>query len=86
MLPNGIMPHRKGGPVACRLAAMRRYVACALLLLIAFAPFGGCTKHQRVTADKDPALAAHIEQLVEKFLTSDDDAANAALLSDARTM
>ena len=47
---------------------------------------GGCTRQQTAVADKDPALAAAIERLVETFLTSDDDATEASVLSDARVI
>jgi hypothetical protein len=49
-------------------------------------PIAGCTVQETATADKDTALAARIEQLVETFLTSDDDAKKASVLSDARVI
>jgi len=47
---------------------------------------GGCTRQQAPVAEKDTALSARIEQLVETFLTSDDDAKNAAVLAETRTI
>src|SRR3954454_15743217 len=64
-----------------RCAAARR-----MMLLGALVPLVGCATQEAPKADKDPALAARIEQLLETFLTSDDDAKNAAVLSDARAI
>jgi hypothetical protein len=58
-----------------------------MLLVGALLPtVGSCTTQETAKADKDPALAARIEQLVETFITSDDDAKNASVLSDARAI
>ena len=65
---------------------MRRCAARLTLLLVALVPIVGCTVQETATAEKDTALAARIEQLVETFLTSDDDAKNASVLSDARVV
>jgi hypothetical protein len=66
---------------------MRRCGARFLLLLVVLAPImGGCTRQRAAAAAKDTALANRIEQLVETFLTSDDDAKNASVLSDARVI
>jgi len=55
------------------------------LLLSALVPLAGsCARPETATADKDPALAARIEHLVDTFLTADDDAKTAAALTDAR--
>ena len=53
------------------------------LLLLALLPVFA---QETATADKDTALATRIEQLVETFLTSDDEAKIAAVLSDARVI
>jgi len=65
---------------------MRRCAARLTLLLVALVPIVGCTVQETATAEKDTALAARIEQLVETFLTSDDDAKNASVLSEARVV
>jgi hypothetical protein len=67
--------------------AMRRRAAVGgMLLLGALLPIlGSCTTQGTTKADKDPLLAARIEQLVETFLTSDDDK-NASALSEARAI
>ena len=65
---------------------MRRCAARLTLLLVALVPIVGCTVQETATAEKDAALAARIEQLVETFLTSDDDAKNASVLSEARVV
>jgi len=65
---------------------MRRCAARLTLLLVALVPIVGCTVQETAPAEKDAALAARIEQLVETFLTSDDDAKNASVLSEARVV
>jgi hypothetical protein len=62
---------------------MRRGPGLWLLLLALLPVFGGCAGPKTATVDKDTALAAHIESLVDTFLTS-DDGKNPAVLSDAR--
>ena len=64
---------------------MRRCPAGQFLLLAVLTAFGGCTARETHDA-KDTALAAHVERLVEVFLTSEDDAKEASALSDARVI
>jgi Family of unknown function (DUF6624) len=54
------------------------------LMLIAALASTACTATHTSTPAKNPALADRIERLVETFLTSDDDAKQAAALSEAR--
>ena len=66
---------------------MRRCATrCLWLLTLLVAGVGGCTRQKPPVAEKDTALSARIEQLVETFLTSDDDAKNAAVLAETRTI
>jgi hypothetical protein len=65
---------------------MTRCAAHRALLLVTLVPIVGCTVQHTAPAEEDPALAARIEQLVETFLTSDDDAKHASVLSDARVI
>jgi hypothetical protein len=70
-----------------REKGMRRCAArLTLPLVVALVPIVGCTVQETGTAERDTALAARIEQLVETFLTSDDDAKTASVLSDARAI
>jgi hypothetical protein len=66
---------------------MRRFaVRLTLLFLAVFVPIVSGAVQETAPAGKDTALAAQIEQLVETFLTSDDDAKRASVLSDARVI
>jgi hypothetical protein len=65
-----------------RCAAAR----CLVLLAVVVPTVARCTRQETAAADKDPALAARIEQLVETFLTSDDNASKASVLSEARVI
>jgi hypothetical protein len=47
---------------------------------------GSCTTQEIARAERDPALAGRIEHIVETVLTSDDDAKNASVLSEARVI
>ena len=64
---------------------MTRCVAPCLFLALLVPIVGGCTS-EKAAADKDSALAATIERLVETFLTSDDDAKEASVLSEVRVI
>lgn len=65
---------------------MRRCAVGPVLLLAALAPLGGCTPRATARPANDTALAERLEGLVETFLTSDDDASDASVLSDARAL
>jgi hypothetical protein len=54
------------------------------LFLVALVAVLGWRVEETATAHEDTALAARIEQLVDTFLTSDDDGEHASVLSDAR--
>jgi hypothetical protein len=61
---------------------------CAVLLLVALIAPGGCTGREAATsrAASNSALTVRVEQLVDTFLTSDDDARTASVLSEARAI
>jgi hypothetical protein len=64
---------------------MARCAARCLLPLVALVSIiGGCTGRKTAVADKNTALAERIEQLVDTFLMSNDEATKASALFDAR--
>jgi hypothetical protein len=64
---------------------MRQCATRCLLLVVVLGPIAeACARRETATTEKDTALAARIEHLVETFLTSDDEVKNGSALSDAR--
>lgn len=64
---------------------MRRCAARCSPLVVALIPIAlACARRETSRPKNDPALAGRIENLVETFLTSDDQVKSGSALSDAR--
>ncbi len=65
---------------------MRRRVARRAWCLVLLVSIGGCTARGAAAPERDTALAARIDRLVETFFASDDEDRTAPVLSDARAI
>jgi hypothetical protein len=66
---------------------MTSNATCCILTALLSAMLGGCAKREPARSDdKNGALAGRIDQLVETFLTSDDDAKEKSSLADAKAI
>jgi hypothetical protein len=62
---------------------LTRYAACLTVLLAGLVLVPGCSADKAVTSEKDTALAARIEQLVETFFMSGEAAAETKVRTEA---
>jgi len=66
---------------------MTSNATCCILTALLLVMLGGCAKREPTRSnDKDAALAGRIDNLVETFLTSDDEAKENSSLADAKAI
>jgi hypothetical protein len=66
---------------------MKSNATCSILTALLLVMLGGCAKREPTRSnDKNAALAGRIDELVETFLTSDDEAKEKSTLAEAKAI